>query len=281
MKILRLSYPIESVTDYPSSSLAIGYFDGVHQGHHVVIQNAMKQAKTLGVLSSVMTFDPHPKSVLGSKEHTSFITPLPDKLQIFEKMGIDLVYVVSFNKDFSQISPSDFVEQLLIPLQIRYITVGFDFSFGFRGLGKAHDLKLLAKNRYQVQVITSVNSQLEKISSTNIRKALQMGNVEKANYYLGRRYSIEGLYHSEHKHFFITSPSIIPPIGAYSVEVKASDQRIYGTLYISHNDKKLPFSLQLIHPITPSTEYLQVQFIRLIPNTALQLDQRTVVTGSK
>lgn len=277
MKIIRISYPCNSSVNYPATSLAIGYFDGVHKGHQVIIQNAIKQAKTLGVLSSVMTFDPHPKSVLGSREHMSFITPLPDKLQIFEKMGVDLVYVVSFNKNFSQVSPIDFVEQLLLSLQIRFITVGFDFSFGFLGLGKAHDLKLLAKSRFQVQVITSINSHVEKISSTNIRKALQMGNIEKANYYLGRRYSIKGFFHSDQKHFFVNSPSIIPSIGAYSVELKINDQSIYGTLYINHKDKKTPFPLQLNDLPSPLPECLEIQFINLIPNAAFQLKENPIV----
>lgn len=277
MKTIRISYPINSSTDYPATSLAIGYFDGVHRGHQVVIQNAIKQAKTLGILSSVMTFDPHPKSVLGSSEHTSFITPLHDKLKMFEKMGVDLVYVVSFNRDFSQVSPIDFVERLLVSLQIKYITVGFDFSFGFRGLGKAHDLKLLSKSRFQVQVITSVNSQLEKISSTNIRKALQLGNIEKANYYLGRRYSIQGLFHSKHKHFFVTSPSIIPALGGYLVEVKIHDQWIYGTLYINHEDIKLPFPLYLIDPPTSLPECIEIQFISKASNDVSQLEENPVV----
>ncbi|MDP4103772.1 MAG: FAD synthetase family protein [Bacillota bacterium] len=277
MKIVRLSYPIEPFSHYPTTSMAIGYFDGVHRGHQVVIQNAIKQAKTLEILSSVMTFDPHPKSVLGSEEHTSFITPLPDKLGIFENMGVDLVYVVSFNQDFSLVSPSDFVERLLASLEVKYVTVGFDFSFGFRGIGKAHDLKLLSKSRFRVQVISSVNSQVEKISSTNIRKALQIGNIEKANYYLGRRFSIHGIYQPDHKHFFMNSASIIPAMGSYIVGVEIKDQMIYGMLYINHEDKVSPYRLELNDPPSFLPECLDIKFIHLNPRAAFQLEENHFV----
>lgn len=277
MKIVKLSYPVDSSIDYPATSLAIGYFDGVHRGHQVIIQNAIKQAKALGVLSSVMTFDPHPKSVLGSKEHSSFITPLPDKLEIFKKMAIDLVYVVSFNRDFSQVSPSDFVEQLLISLQVKYVTIGFDFSFGFRGIGKAHDLKLLSKSRFRVQVISSVNSQAEKISSTNIRKALQIGNIEKANHYLGRRYSIQGFYHPDRSRFFVNSAAVIPAMGGYLVGVEINEQMIFAKLYIEHEDKEPPFLLPLLDPPFLLPESLEIQFINRIPNAAFQLKESPFV----
>lgn len=277
LKIISLSYPIDNLSDYSDTSIAIGYFDGVHRGHQVVIQNAIKQAKTLGIQSSVMTFDPHPKSVLGSIEHESFISPLPEKLSIFEEMGVDLVYVVSFNKVFSSVSPGDFIEQLLIPLKIKYVTVGFDFSFGYRGLGKAHDLKILSNNRFQVKVITSINSQAEKISSTNIRKALQIGNIDKANYYLGRKYSIQGLYHMSSKQFFSTSPSIIPYFGKYLIEVIIDNQTICGTLWINHKNKNSPYTLRLMK--TPATvpKYLKVQLIGLYPKEAFQTEENHII----
>jgi riboflavin kinase/FMN adenylyltransferase len=276
MRVIRLSYPIDITVHYPPVSLAVGFFDGVHRGHQVVIRDAIKKSERLGVHSGVMTFDPHPKSVLGSKEHVSSLTPISEKLQIFEDMGIDLVYVVAFNECFSKVSPSDFVEHLLIPLQIKNITVGFDFSFGKYGHGKAHDLKRMAKNRFQVKVIPSVNSNSEKISSTNIRKALEAGNIQKVNEYLGRKYTIQGCLHENPEHFYVTSASVIPSIGEYLVIVKIKDHWISGTLTINHYDKNLPYPLHFNQPPVTFPETLKIELIRL-PSKESKLVENPII----
>jgi len=76
MKVVRLTYPFNLADNPEPSSVAIGYFDGVHRGHQVVIGEAIQRAKDLGIRSSVMTFDPHPKQMLRKQEYTSYITPL-------------------------------------------------------------------------------------------------------------------------------------------------------------------------------------------------------------
>lgn len=100
MKVLRLRYPLPEDFNGNECVLAMGFFDGVHLGHRRVIQKAIDKAHELGIQSAVMTFDPHPREILGQSGYTRYLTPLEEKLNQFEKMGVDLVYIVHFDISF-------------------------------------------------------------------------------------------------------------------------------------------------------------------------------------
>jgi len=188
MEVIFLSYPFKSDKEISPSSMAIGFFDGIHLGHQQVIGQAVHFAKKLNIQSSVMTFDPHPMQVLGKKS-PQIITPLDEKINILEDIGIDIVYVVSFTKIFSKLSPEDFLEKFLISLKPQHITVGFDFTFGSFGKGKAEDLKRMANHRFGVSIVPPIqNGTGIKISSTLIRDNIKMGNIAAVNNDLGRHY---------------------------------------------------------------------------------------------
>lgn len=192
MKVIELSFPLNPVESFVPSSVSVGYFDGVHTGHQSVIKTGINIAKRNALFSSVMTFHPHPKEILGKKGYTQYITPIQDKLELFKNMGVDIVYLVRFDKHFSTVSQIDFIEKFIIPLQIRHVTVGFDFRFGSGGNGTPEFMQQKSDGRYGVSIIQPVKEFGEKISSTAIRHHLSEGDFRSVNKLLGRVYRIKG-----------------------------------------------------------------------------------------
>ncbi|MBO8170969.1 MAG: bifunctional riboflavin kinase/FAD synthetase [Bacillaceae bacterium] len=242
MKVYHLQYPISEEEEYAPSVMAIGYFDGVHLGHQRVIQKAIDEAKKKSLKSAVMTFDPHPREVLGKTGYNQYLTPLSVKLNLMKKMGVDMAYVVHFDIPFSSIYPEDFIEEVIIPLQVRHVVVGFDYTFGYRGTGTSHTLASFSRDRYDLDVVQPVNRYGEKVSSTMIREYLHQGEVEQASYFLGRPYTIKGkVIHGEGRgrtigfptaNLLLEDPYIIPRNGVYGVKVTYEGQIYDGLMNI-------------------------------------------------
>ncbi|MFO7248013.1 MAG: bifunctional riboflavin kinase/FAD synthetase [Bacillota bacterium] len=208
---------------------AIGYFDGVHLGHQAVVRQAIKRARELGVPASVITFHPHPREVLGRTGYTRYITPLSDKLALLANLGVEEAYVIRFDRAFAAVDPEGFVARYLVPLAVRGVAVGFDFSFGHRGRGTPETLVRLAAGRFPVDVVAPVTVAGEKVSSTAIRAQLLEGRVDEAAQLLGRPYSITGRVVAGNRigrtlgfptaNVETAEPYVIPAHGVYAAEV--------------------------------------------------------------
>lgn len=174
-------------------ALAIGNFDGFHQGHRAVIEAMKSRARALDLDSAVMIFEPQPSEYFG-KAVPSRLYSLRDKLKVFKNAGLDAVFCMSFNDEFSQLSPQEFVIDLLWrKLNVKSVTVGSLFSFGRGGLGNFAKLKALAcECGMEAQAIGGVASGGERISSTAIRELLKNGDLEHAMTLLGRPYAMSG-----------------------------------------------------------------------------------------
>ncbi|RKD24274.1 riboflavin biosynthesis protein RibF [Ammoniphilus oxalaticus] len=241
MIIEHLQYPLKE-GQFEPNVMAIGYFDGVHQGHRRVIQMAIDKAKQKEVMSAVMTFHPHPREILGQSGYTRYLTPLEAKLALFKQLGVQRAYVVHFDIPFSSIYPEEFVNEFLIPLQARQLVVGFDYTFGYKGKGTAYTLKELSEGRYEVDVISPIALLGEKVSSTMIREYLYGGRVEEANDFLGRPYRVQGrVIHGEKRgrqigfptaNLQLDDPYLIPKTGVYGVNVSVDDQNYFGVMNI-------------------------------------------------
>lgn len=121
MEVIHLHHP-HHFPKLPPLAVALGYFDGVHLGHQKVILEAKKEANRLGIKSGVMTFDPHPSVILGKNiKHVEYISPLPDKIELLEDLGIDFVIIVNFSLKFAHLLPQEFIDQYIISLNIRYL----------------------------------------------------------------------------------------------------------------------------------------------------------------
>lgn len=189
MKTIYINYPLRLEQSYEPSYVAIGNFDGIHKGHQQVIKKVVEEAKQHKIKSSVMTFTPHPKEVLGKVTHLAYLTTLEEKLSLIKNMGVDICFVVNFNPAFANISKEDFIYHFLLPLNIKAVTVGFDFRFGRFGQGEPSDF-VTAGVFFSVNVIEAFNIADQKISSTNIREEINNGELEKVTQMLDRNYTI-------------------------------------------------------------------------------------------
>ena len=211
-------------------SLAIGFFDGVHLGHREVIRQAVTLAKEKGLVPAVMTFDPHPRVVLGhGSQYDTLLTPLSDKLLLFAEMGVEEAYIIRFNKAFSEVTADRFVETLILPLGVKATTVGFDFAFGHRGRGNAETLRTKGNGEIEVRVVSPVYLDGEKVSSTRIRERLEEGECAAAGELMDRPYVLKGeVVHGDARgrqlgyptaNLRLEHPYVVPRTGVYAVRI--------------------------------------------------------------
>lgn len=234
MKIYRLRYP-DSINSrqHLASSLAIGFFDGVHRGHQEVIRNAKKVADDLSIETAVMTFDPHPSQLFSGK-NVGYITPIEEKVRVLESLGVDTLFIVSFDWELASLSPQRFIDIFIKGLAVKHVTAGFDFTFGSKGSGTMKDMQELSEGKFGTTVISKVTfDQENKVSSTEIRQLLSTGNVEAAAVLLGRPFRTLGeVIHGEKRGRQLGFPTaniqtaeehVVPANGVYAVRCLIGD----------------------------------------------------------
>ncbi|MCP3777458.1 bifunctional riboflavin kinase/FAD synthetase [Paenibacillus sp. MZ03-122A] len=245
MITVSLSYPLsdELLQQWGRPQVtAIGQFDGLHLGHASVIRKAVTLAREQQVPVSVMTFHPHPKEVMKKGDYEGYLTPLPDKQAILADMGVDVLYILSFNEEFSKVSPEAFMSDVLLPLHIRTAVVGFDFRFGHRGAGHEDTLRKLGGELMSVHTVPPFELDGDKVSSSGIRRALQTGDLAHASRWLGRPYRIQGtVMDGEKRGRTIGFPTanlklddtyVIPIKGVYAVRALVGDRWINGVMNV-------------------------------------------------
>ena len=165
---------------------ALGMFDGVHIGHQALIRRAQALAQELGAACIVHTFDRHPLSLLRPERAPRQLLSLEDKLEKFEKMGVDGVLVQPFTAEFAATDPRGFLEGLAQNLQLKGVVAGFNYSFGAGGCGNAEMLRNEAHELgYECLIIDPVTEAGETVSSTLIRRLIENGERERAERLLG------------------------------------------------------------------------------------------------
>ena len=174
---------------YPPSFLTIGNYDGIHLGHQAILKKLISESRGNNLLSSVMTFEPHPREFFSPKRAPKRIISLREKLEYFDESKIDQVFIVIFNDEFSCKSYLDFIEILKKNIQAKKIIIGNDFRFGKHREGNIDKLK---ENSVDVCVMNKIEYKGERVSSTIIRDSLAVGDLKRAAMLLGRSYSISG-----------------------------------------------------------------------------------------
>ncbi|KMM38667.1 bifunctional riboflavin kinase/FAD synthetase [Guptibacillus hwajinpoensis] len=244
MKTIYLSHPHKMEADNPSV-MALGYFDGIHRGHQKVISTAKEIAVEKGVDASVMTFYPHPSVVLGrSTPQTEAITPLDDKIDLIEQLGIDVLYIVKFDPTIAGLTPQQFVDDYIIALSVVHVVAGFDFTYGSKGRGTMDSLPFHARNKFNQTIVDKVSKHDEKVSSTLIRSYIREGAVENIKGVLGRHYTVKGtVVQGDQRGRTIGFPTanvdlkgdyIVPLTGVYAVRMKAEDSWMNGVCNIGY-----------------------------------------------
>ncbi len=175
--------------------LAAGQFDGLHKAHIKLIKKTIEVSKKHDCSSAVMTFDPHPDYFLNKREKLGYITPLDRKVFLLESLGIDYLIVIKFDQQLCNMSYQDFEKKILGKFNIIQIVAGFDFRYGYKGLGNTETLK----RHYNVYVVDEIKYKGVKLGSDLIRAFLEKGDVGEVYKLLGRYYSIKGFVEKGNK----------------------------------------------------------------------------------
>ncbi|OZI48743.1 bifunctional riboflavin kinase/FAD synthetase [Bordetella genomosp. 4] len=181
-------------------ALTIGNFDGVHRGHQAILARVRQAARERGLLPSVLTFEPHPREYFATLNQRPELAPtrisgLRDKLEALASQDMAQIIIERFNARFADMSANAFIEELLVGgLQTRWLLVGEDFRFGRKRSG---DVDLLREagmvHGFEVQTIADVTDRLgHRVSSSEVRTALAVGDLDRAEHLLGRPFQISG-----------------------------------------------------------------------------------------
>ncbi|AJI79180.1 bifunctional riboflavin kinase/FAD synthetase [Corynebacterium singulare] len=188
-------YGIDNIpTDLGPTSVTIGVFDGLHRGHQQLVTRAVEYARDHKERAVMVTFDPHPVSVFLPERAPVAVLTMERRLQLAEEMGIDAVLVIDFTQELRGAQPREYVEDLLVGrLCAEHVVVGENFTFGAGAAGTAPALaEFGAELGFSVDIVPLLNDDGERICSTNIRAALDRGDIARANWALGRHFSVTG-----------------------------------------------------------------------------------------
>jgi riboflavin kinase / FMN adenylyltransferase len=221
----------------------IGFFDGLHVGHQALIDKTKNIAKEQGLKTAMITFFPHPSSVLQHKQ-VMYLTPHYLKQQLLESYGIDYLLIVNFTLDFSKQTGASFIESILCQLPLKHLVVGFDFRFGYQGKGDVH-LLTQSQSCFEVSVIDQISDQHNKISSTLIKSLISEGSVAQAHQYLSRPHQVRGqVVQGNQRGRTIGYPTanvdvyddvLIPAPGVYIAQVTHNQKTYSAMVNIGHN----------------------------------------------
>jgi riboflavin kinase/FMN adenylyltransferase len=192
---MRIVQGLESFPpDAPPSAVALGVFDGVHLGHRAILGTAVALARAAGLEALVCTFDPHPMEVLQPDRAPRPIIPLDERLTLIGETGVDAVVVLPFTRELAAIEAEAFVKDVLVGrLRAREIVVGYNHRFGRGARGDARLLEsLTGRLGFRAHVIPPATVDGAAVSSSEIRAALQRGDLAAAARGLGRPYAIAG-----------------------------------------------------------------------------------------
>ncbi|WP_273444019.1 bifunctional riboflavin kinase/FAD synthetase [Neolewinella agarilytica] len=239
-------YQLSDLPRFRRAVVTIGSFDGVHRGHQSLLARIRRLAERRGGESVMITFDPHPRSVLRPEDDSlRLLTTTPEKIACCEEAGIDHLVVVPFNIEFSQQTPEEYIENFLVRhFHPDRIVIGYDHRFGKDRMGDVAYLDHLGQEHgYEVIEIDAQEVNDITVSSTKIRKALLAGEVSVAAELLGRPYELTGrVIEGQKIGRTIGFPTanlepfhrlkLIPANGIYAVHARWKNQVLGGMLYI-------------------------------------------------
>ena len=227
MKILYGSTDIKGKFTRPD--IAIGNFDGLHIGHRKVISKLVSGRERTNE-KVVMTFDPHPRTVLGKKENGLRIMSLEHRISILERYGVNGVVIVPFDNNVAYMAPSEFIEKFLLPLSPENIYIGANFRFGRGRSGDIHFLdQMSSANRIAIHPVSPVVYMNRAVSSTWLRELISGGKLELSAKLLRRPVSVLGtVVKGDRRGSFLGTPTanidphheVLPPPAVYAVKVR-------------------------------------------------------------
>ena len=243
---MKIHKSIDNLPEFKNSVITFGTFDGFHHGHKKIASKIISLAKELKGESILVTFHPHPRSIIYPKDKSlKLLTSLEEKLVQFEKIGLDHIVVVPFTFEFSRQSPKEYVEKFILKnFNPACVVIGYDHKFGLNRQGDFDLLKDYAEaNNFILEKIEKQELEEITVSSTKIRVAINEGRIQDANLLLGYNYHLSGtVVHGDKIGRKIGFPTanltlinehkIIPKTGIYAAKVKVDGVEGGAMVYI-------------------------------------------------
>ncbi len=242
---MQIFYNIKELTKNKNTVLTLGTFDGIHPGHLKIIDKLVSCSKEKGCRNVVVTFYPHPRTILGSNNSVKMLTTQEEKIMLLEKQRVENLLIIEFTKEFASLSAEDFIYDYLINgIGLTEIVLGHDHHFGKGRRGNAELLKQIGdKEGFIVTKADAFMIDGEAVSSTRIRNALIEGNISKANNLLGRNYGFDGIVVGGDKRGrelgfptanikLFSQEKLLPASGVYAVKVNVENENHIGLLSI-------------------------------------------------
>ncbi len=242
---------VQSISNYDKAhptAITIGTFDGVHIGHRKILERLINNAKVLELKATVLTFFPHPRMVLQKDVSIKLLNTIDEKIKILEELGIDYLIIHPFTKEFSRLTATQFVRNILVnDLKTKKIIIGYDHRFGRNRNANINDLMAFGNAMdFEVEEISAQEVDDVSVSSTKIRKDLEEGDMGTANMYLGYNYMltgsiVKGKGLGRKLNFPTANLSIpeeyklIPKNGVYVVSSVLEGNTVYGMMNIGFN----------------------------------------------
>ncbi len=175
-------------------ALTIGNFDGIHLGHRAMLTRLAESSRSRSLVSCVLTFEPHPREFFTPSSAPARLSNLREKLEAFASLGIERTHICRFNRSFADLSAQEFIERVVCRgLNAKWLLVGNDFRFGSKRAGDLAMLQTAGKKfAFEVSIIPNIMLNEQRVSSTMVRDALALGDLERARELLGKAYSISG-----------------------------------------------------------------------------------------
>lgn len=173
--------------------VTIGQFDGLHIAHQQLIDKTISTAHEKNLKSAVFTFDPHPDFVINENLSPTYITPMDKKIELLQRKEIDYLVIIRFTKEIMMMDQLDFVNEFLLDNGVVEAIVGYDFTFGKKGIGKASDIENLSGGKIKTTIVEELKYLDKKISTTLIRNLLSEGKVDEVRKLIGQNYTITGV----------------------------------------------------------------------------------------
>jgi len=242
---MKTIHGIENFPADEASIVTIGTFDGVHLGHQQILKQLIDTSRKSKLKSVLLTFFPHPRMVLQPDISMRLIQTIQEREKALQKTGLDYLVIHPFSTEFSRLSADDYVKQILVEqLNVRKVVVGYDHRFGRNRTASLEDMYHYADiHEFEVIEINAEKIESTAVSSTKIRKAIDEGNIELANTYLGHSFTIEGMViDGDKRGRELSYPTanidlqnqhkIVPKQGVYLVKSKLKGRVVYGMMNI-------------------------------------------------
>lgn len=235
MIIIKDINNIEKTTS--NNCISIGNFDGMHKGHIELVKETVRIAKENNLVPTVLTFDQMPEEYFKANDFFRLME-MSDKYKVFEKLGVEQVFVIPFDKSFSEINENIFIKEILIEkLSLKYLIVGKDFKFGYKRMGNIELLQKYSElGGYNLLSLDLVKISSDKISSRDIRILIKNGKIKEANQLLAVPFSLSGkVIHGEKRGRRLGYPTAnieiyksYPINGIFLVNILFEDKKLFG-----------------------------------------------------